>query len=404
MENFMLSFVLYCLLGFSQTVFGQETFQFENYTLEEKVGQLLMVQFCGEEVNSDAERLINEAHVGGFIFYKWANGLKNPYQVQRLSVGLQKLSSIPLIIALDQEGGRVVRLKEGFMPFIGNDELSLMAPMTLVTDYAEAVAQELRAVGINMNLAPVVDVNSNPLNPVINTRSFGDKPEVVTLFGEAVLKGYQRSHLISCLKHFPGHGDVLIDSHLELPVLYKTKEELRRLELLPYVNLCHLADAVMTAHLFLPKVDPLNCASLSKLFIESILRDELGFSGIVVSDSLLMSGLKQHCNDVLEAAIRAINAGTDLLILGGKKLTGKDKEGELMIEKILEIYRGLVDAVKAGKISERRIDRAFERLLTLKNKYQIVQDSLLDEKDIENGVNTPAHRRITEKLISSIEK
>lgn len=336
---------------------------FASMSLEEKVGQLLMVHFNGEIANEEAETLIQEIHVGGFIYYNWANGLTSPAQVKNLSQSLQALSSIPLLIAVDQEGGPVCRLTKGFTVFPDNKSIA----MTGDEEYAEACAftigQELLAVGVNLNLAPVVDVNSNPRNPVIGIRSYGDAPEIVIPFAKKAVQGYHRAGILTSLKHFPGHGDVEVDSHRDIPFLNKSKEQLQQLELRPFAALAASADTIMTAHIMVPAIDPVNCATLSKKILD-ILRREIGFEGVIISDSLVMEGLLKNCASVDEAAIRALNAGCDLLLLGGKQLHGSKLE--LSVADIKRIHQSLVTAVKEGAVPEARVNEAVNRVLKLK--------------------------------------
>lgn len=233
------------------------SYSLKEMTLEEKVGQLLMVHFNGEKVNDDAKILVKDTKVGGIIYYNWSNGLHSPEQIQTLSTGLQKLTEanqnpIPLLIAADQEGGVVARLNNGFTKFPGNKALGETFDPNLAEGAALAMGEELQAVGINMNLAPVVDVNSNPRNPVIGVRSFGDEAETVLAFGKKALNGYRQAQIIATLKHFPGYGDVAVDPHEDLPIVRKSKEELERVELLPFAKLASSADAIMTAHILVP--------------------------------------------------------------------------------------------------------------------------------------------------------
>jgi beta-N-acetylhexosaminidase len=338
-------------------------------SLEEKVGQVLMVHFHGEELNEDARALIEKAHVGGVIYYTWANGLQSLDQVAKLSKDLQDLSRVPLLISTDQEGGIVSRLQKDFTTFPGNMALGMTKDPELAFASAFASGQELLAAGINMNLAPVVDVNQNPKNPVIGIRSFGSDPKEVALFGEKALEGYKTAGVIACLKHFPGHGDVETDSHYELPTVNKTKEELFRQELLPFAFLAQSSEAIMTAHIMVPALDPNSCSTLSRPTLQ-FLREELGFEGLILSDSLTMQGvLKQSDYSLETAAIQAFDAGCDMLILGGRELLGC--RIPVTVEEIIGVHRALVHAVEEGRISEKRLDASVQRILDLKEKYAL---------------------------------
>lgn len=341
-------------------------------SLEEKVGQLLMVHFQGEVVNEDARALIQETKVGGIIYYNWSNGLTHPTQVQALSAGLQQLANenrffIPLLIAADQEGGRVARLQGEFPRFLGNKAVAEMGDPNLAEGIALAMSKELQSVGINMNLAPVVDVNSNPRNPIIGVRSFGETPEIVVAFAEKALEGYRQAGMIATLKHFPGHGDTEIDSHLDLPIVRKSIEELEEIELSAFRQLSGMAPVVMTAHLLVPALDVDHCSTLSSKTL-SYLRNEIGFEGVIISDSLVMQGVLKRCQSVDEAAIMALNAGCDILLLGGKQVNGEHTL-ELTVEDIKRIHSSLAKAVEENRISEERLNQAVDRILALKKRY-----------------------------------
>lgn len=371
-------------------------------TLEEKIGQLLIVHFNGKIANEAAKALIQKTHVGGFIYYNWANGLDSPEQVLNLSSGLQKLSDqnrlpLPLFIAIDQEGGVVARLTRGFTIFPGNKALGMTDDSKLAEKAAFAMGQELGAVGVNVNFAPVVDINSNPRNPVIGVRSFGDSVETVISFAENALQGYQRAGIITSIKHFPGHGDVELDSHQDLPSIKKSKQELQNAEFLPFKALAHLTDMVMTAHIIIPSIDPINCATLSKNLL-SILRDEMGFEGVIISDSLVMEGLLKNCSSIDDAAVKALNAGCDILLLGGRKLTGTHTDLELTVTDIQRIHQSLVEAVRTGFIAEERINQAVERVLRLKNKYTLSLTA--NSENLKHLVNTQEHQLLTKKIAS----
>lgn len=336
-------------------------------SLEEKVGQLMIVHFNGTETNEEARQLIQEAHVGGFILFNWANGLTSPEQVRNLTTGLQKLTKTPLWICIDQEGGPVKRLQEGFEGFPGNREMVEKYKPEEIDQVATKSAQQLRSLGINMNLAPVVDV-SNKIS-YIAPRTFGDDPDIVVQFAEPIIKAYRKEKVLAVPKHFPGYGTVTIDPHTDLPINHKTIVELFRSDLRPFSRL-H-PDAIMTAHILLPAVDPKSCATLSKPILQDLLRKDVGFHGLVLSDSLVMEALLKNCETIEEAAIQAVNAGCDLLILGGKQILDSQKGFELTVSDNLRIHQALLNAVKTGRISNERLEEAVQRSLLLKKRYSI---------------------------------
>lgn len=383
-------FSLLSSLGFASA------FEVSEMTVEEKVGQLLLVHFNGEQANEDAQILIQQLHVGGIIYYTWANGLHSPDQVRSLSQGLQELAStnnypIPLLIAVDQEGGRVNRLKSGFTVFPGNAALRMADDPSLVFPSALATGQELKAVGININLAPVVDINSNPMNPIIGIRSFGDTAENVITYSKDTLEGYRQAGILSCLKHFPGHGDVDIDSHLDLPVLSKSKDQLLQEELRPFFELANLADVIMTAHIMLPAVDSKNCATLSKEVLD-LLRNDIGFDGVVMTDSLMMEGLLKNCVSIDVAAIDSLNAGADILLLGGKQLHEGLVGLEMTVSDIQRIHHALIKAIKEGVIPEERLNQAVQRILDIKNRVFPLAEKF------DNRIDSTKHEALASKI------
>lgn len=342
----------------------------KSMTLEEKIGQLLMVSFYGTEA-SEAQRLIGEAHIGGVIYYRFSNKLTSPEQVAHLSQGLQEQAQatrtgIPLLISADQEGGRVNRLTTGFTHFppqvtVGNANNEL-----LTQAWAKAVATELRAVGITMNMSPVADVNSNPKNPIIGDRAFGDKAEHVAQHVAATLDGYEGTGVVPVVKHFPGHGDVEVDSHKALPTVDKSFNKLLSHELVPFmVAALKKAPAIMTAHLLLPQIDAERCATLSPTIITGILRKGMNYDGVVITDSMMMQGVLVQQEDVAAGCIEAFNAGHDILLLGGKCLTEEGPK-ELSIDDVIGVHHALVAAVHSGKISEEQLDKSVKRILNLK--------------------------------------
>jgi beta-N-acetylhexosaminidase len=336
-------------------------------TIEDKVGQLIMTYFNGEEANHLAEKLIIEARIGGIIYYDLTNGLKNPEQVKNLSAGLQKLAKEnqlpPLFIAIDQEGGRVARLKEGFTQFPSSEAIGKSGNVELAFEQGKRMSKELLDVGINMNFAPVVDVNSNPDNPVIGSRAFGSDPKVVAAFGLAAVRGYIKGGVLPVIKHFPGYGEVSADPHYSLPTVYKTKEELDRVELYPFGVISKETPVIMTAHMMLPLIDPNSPATLSVKIIGQILREEMEYDGLVVTDSLVMNAIYGDGRDIIDVSIRAFLAGHDILLFGGREFSGaRDMTAEDHVAEIIRIHHGLVEAVKSGIISEERIDQSLERI------------------------------------------
>ncbi len=359
--------------------------QVQDLRLKGKVGQMMLVNLEGESVNRQARKLICESKVGGIVYFNKNNGLTSPEQVKRLSEGLQELSRLnrpflPLFITLDQEGGLVTRLKEGFTVFPGNRALAMTQDISLAEQTAKAMGQEMRAVGINLNLAPVVDINNNLKNPVIGIRSFGKTPELVSRFGLAAIKGFQSAGIIATLKHFPGHGDVEVDSHEDLPILTKSQNQIENFELRPFFELASRVDAVMTAHLMVPSIDSKRCCTLSRPCLD-LLREK-NFNGIIISDSLTMKGVLKNVLSIQDAALAAIDAGCDVVLLA---------QGDADEMGAIQSY--LIDAVRSGRLSESRINRSVARILRLKNQIlpSAAVSSSVESKEI---FNTSIHREL----------
>ncbi|MBS0623581.1 MAG: beta-N-acetylhexosaminidase [Verrucomicrobia bacterium] len=372
-------------------------------TIEEKVGQLLMVHFHGKMANQDSKQLIQNLKVGGIIYYTWANELSCPHQVQNLSLGLQKQThknrlNIPLLIAVDQEGGVVSRLQYGFTDFPGNWAIGRTNNPLLAQQSAYALGQELKAVGINMNLAPVIDINTSSHHPIIGIRSFGSDPYTVSLFADYTLRGYQQAQMIATLKHFPGHGDACIDSHCHLPSLQKSQKELESTDLLPFKKLAQDVEVIMTAHLLVPALDPKRCSTLSEPTL-TYLRENLNFQGVILSDSLSMQAIAESCPSFEEAAIQALQAGCDMLLLGGKSLLESHSMLEFSLSDIQRIHHALVYAVKVGRISEQRLNQAVERILNLKKRYLSISQT--KKLSIQQHVTTLDHQKIAQCIAST---
>ncbi|WP_158227765.1 glycoside hydrolase family 3 protein [Estrella lausannensis] len=374
----------------------------DELSLEEKVGQLLMVHFYGQSANKDSDYLIQDIGVGGIVYFNWCNELKSPMQVQQLSNTLQEtakatLHGIPLFISVDQEGGPINRLKNGFTAFPSNSAVAKTKNPSLAKKAALAIGSELKAVGINMTLGPVADVNVNLENPIIGVRSFGKDPQTVALFAQEALQGYKDAGVIAVLKHFPGHGDVTVDSHQSLPVIKKSFEELSNIELYPFRELKDKTPAIMTAHLMVPCLDPSFCTTLSPLITTDLLKKHLGYSGLVMTDSLVMGALLESCPNHVEASIRAFLAGADILILGGKRFI--DETGiEFNLDDIREIHEGLVEAVCQGRIPLSKINESVEKIIHLKEEYRLFSFDLPDERAIIEDVQTEASRLLAKEI------
>lgn len=324
-------------------------------TLDEKVGQLLMVHFKGATLNDEAMRLIDEAHVGGFCYYDYLNELSSKEQVLKLTNELQAYSSIPLIIAVDQEGGKVQRLKKW---------ARYIPPACEMVDPYEAgniTGEDLASCGINLNLAPVLDLYLG------HGRSFSSDPDGVVDAADKFIQGLKNHGIWHCLKHFPGHGFTQVDSHYELPVSeYDSKN------IFPFKALIQEAPFVMSAHVLIPAIDKDYPVTFSHEWLTQILRNEMQYQGVVMSDSLTMDGILSQCDSICDAAYKALVAGCDMLIIGRKALSGQPAQSECIVEDIIAVHHFLVDCIKNGMLSEEMIDRSVGRILGLKHQLMAV--------------------------------
>jgi beta-N-acetylhexosaminidase len=345
--------------------------------LEHKIGQLFLIGFQGDSIDISHPIVadIQQRNLGGVILFdrflagqdptQERNNIKSATQVKTLTSALQGLSRTPLLIAVDQEGGKVRRLKPelGFPATASGAELGQKNDTTLTTIHSATTADMLQALGINLNLAPVVDLNSFPENPVIGQldRSFSAQPDRVIEHAGAWIKAHKQRGIISCLKHFPGHGSSRTDSHLGFTDISETWTEA---ELTPYRELIGsgTAEVIMTGHLFNKILDPIHPATLSPLIIGNILRQQLHFTGVVVSDDLQMKGIT-NLYGLEEAACLALAAGIDLLIIGNNL----EYDPDILARVIPAVQR----AIGRGAITEELIDNAYARVQRLKENYEL---------------------------------
>jgi beta-N-acetylhexosaminidase len=344
----------------------------KNMTLKEKLGQLLFVGFDGYEYNEHIRVLVEEYKVANVILF--ARNIKNIEQLSALNKSLHQeimkhTKTMPLI-SIDQEGGLVTRIMSGatFCPGSMTIASTSLQNSQLV---GELMGEELTRLGINMNLAPTLDVNNNPNNPVIGVRSYSDNPEMVSQFGLEFIKGLQSKGIIATAKHFPGHGDVEVDSHLGLPVVEHDKERLNQVELYPFKKVIGTVDAIMTAHIFFKAYESEQLpATLSKKVLTDLLRKELGFEGLIVSDCMEMKAI----DDIYTTA-----KGVEMGIIAGLDMAFISHTFEKQI-KALELIE---KAIEDGKISIAEIDEKVNRILKYKEKTRVAIET--------NFLNNPNH-------------
>jgi beta-N-acetylhexosaminidase len=344
--------------------------------LRRKIGQLLIVGFRGCRP-ADCEliiRDIREHHIGGVVLFDQEmaetsikrRNIESPAQVRALIEHLQAQATLPLLVSIDQEGGQVNRLKPdyGFPESISHAELGQLNSPVETYRHAEATAKTLAGVGINLNLAPVVDLELNPENPIIQGkgRSFSKDPETVFQLASEFIKAHRAQGVLTCAKHFPGHGSAPGDTHLGLTDSTHTWNEQ---ELIPFQRLIEadLCDMIMSAHIFNANLDPDHPATLSRAVVTDLLRGTLGFQGVICSDDLEMKAISSHYG--LEGSVpAAIEAGVDMLCFGNNLSYDPD-----IAPKAIDI---LQHAVNSGRIAEAHIEASYQRVLALKRQAQLV--------------------------------
>ncbi len=359
-------------------------------SLREEVGQLFMPTIPGLTPEQGAA-LVKRYHLGGVIYFP--ENLHTPRQTAELSNGLQKAAvkngGIPLLISTDEEQGPVSRLPY-VTRFQANKYLAATKhPDDDVRTAARVTGEELRAVGINQDNAPDADVNVNPRNPVIGVRSFGADPKKVAHLVGVAIDAYRAAGVATVAKHFPGHGDTATDSHTGLPVITHSMKTWERLDAPPFQTaIAHHTDVIMTAHIVVPGLDKSgDPATMSKAVLSGLLRDKLGYDGVVITDSLEMTGatIKYGAN---EAAVRAVRAGADML---------------LMPQSIGGSINAVINAVKAGRIPQSRIDEAVTRIVRMKTERGLFRSPYVNAGKADSVVGSKEHKAAARKVAADVD-
>jgi len=374
-------------------------------TLEEKVGQLFVMRVYGHSATTPdqadidanlkeigvrtAAELIAKYHVGGIIYFAWAHNTRNPHQIADLSNGIQRAAldqprGVPVLISTDQEHGIVARVGKPATLFPGAMALGAGGSRADARTVGRIGGAELRAIGIRQDYSPVADVNVNPANPVIGVRSFGADPDAVAGLVAAEVKGYQGSGVAATAKHFPGHGDTAVDSHYGFPVITHSRELWSSLDAVPFRAAIRAGiDSIMTAHIMVPALDPSgDPATLSHPILTGILREELGYDGVVVTDSLMMEGVRTKYGDD-RVPVLALKAGAD----------------QLLNPPSLDVaWNAVLNAVRGGELTEARLDESILRVLRLKSKLGLLTDPYVTDGGVDGTVGTPAHLKAADRV------
>ena len=349
------------------------------------VGQLLIGSLPGTTITPEIRSLAREFSLGGVTLF--ARNIEAPEQVAELSIDVQTLAAeLPLWVGVDQEGGRVARLRKPFTEWPPMAVLGRSGSTDLASRFAAALAAELTAVGITLDYAPVLDIHTNPRNPVIGDRALAESAESVAQLGAAIVRGLQDNGIAACGKHFPGHGDTAVDSHLELPLVEHPPDRIRRVECVPFREAIGAQVAfIMTAHVLVPSLDEERPATLSPRIVQDILREEMGYQGVILSDDLEMKAIARTYS-VPEAAVLAIAAGCDgLLICSGD------------VELHAATLEALVHAVEEERISYKRLEHALKRLRAAKERFLAAPVAARAPR-LQHVLGCDEHQRIAEEM------
>lgn len=360
-------------------------------TLQEKIGQRLMTGFPGTEMTEEFRRVVKEHKIGNVILFR--ENIRDCGQLKQLCREIQELvrqeTGHSAFIAIDQEGGIVTRLKEDGVNVPGAMALGATGDPENAYRAGKLIGREMRALGPNINFAPTVDVNSNKKNPVIGVRSYGDDPHTVASFAENAVRGLLEGGALCTAKHFPGHGDTDLDSHLALPCVDKPMEELEKLELIPFKAAIEAGvSAVMTAHILFPQIEPDPIpATMSRRIMQGILREKLGFRGIIVSDCMEMAAIRSHYG-VSNGTLAAFKAGVDLV-----EITHHPQWCAEAAVRILE-------AAESGELDMEEMDESVQRILDYKEKWIEGYES----GDFDFAAAAEESREMMEKTITEVAR
>jgi beta-N-acetylhexosaminidase len=348
--------------------------------LRSSAAKLLIVGFHGHRLEPDIEKLLDRG-VGGVILF--ARNITDPAQVAELTASLKRRSARPLVVSVDQEGGNVARLREGFTPIPSMRAVGRADDAELSFALGKLIGSELRAVGFDLDFAPVLDVDTNPQNPVIGPRSFGRSPDIVSWHGLALAAGLGAAGVAACGKHFPGHGDTLLDSHFDLPRLEHTLDRLETVELVPFRAAVKAAiPALMTAHVVFKEVDPEWPATMSALVMRALLRNQFGYDGLVLTDDIEMKAIADHYS-LEEVVVRGLNAGVDTFLCCHTP------------EKMNAAIDVIATAVARGHVPAYRFEQALDRASTFATRWAAPPLARFEPSVLGN----PAHRALVERIV-----
>jgi beta-N-acetylhexosaminidase len=358
-----------------------------------EIGQLLIGSLPATTITPELRSLAREFQLGGVTLFK--RNIEAPEQVAELSQDLQAISSdVPLWVAVDQEGGRVARLHAPFTEWPPMATLGRAGDERLAYRFASALAAELKAVGISLDYAPVLDIHTNPKNPIIGDRAIGEDADTVARLGAAIVRGLQENGIAACGKHFPGHGDTAVDSHLALPVVEHPPDRIRRVESVPFREAIRNDVAfIMTAHILVPSLDEQNPATLSPTIVRGMLREELDFNGVILSDDLEMNAIAETYT-VPDAAVHAIAAGCDGVLVCRSKTVSPSEDAQAQAA----VLEALVHAIEDGRIPYKRAEDALARNRKAKERFLAAPVAPGRHSALRQVLGSEEHRRIADEM------
>lgn len=357
---------------------GMIKMNIKNLSLEQKIGQMIIAGFPSSEIDEHFNEIVEKNHIGNIILF--ARNILDAKQLNSLNRVIQqkmiKSNGVEAFIAIDQEGGIVNRIYEGVTLFPGNMAIAASGIEDAAYNTGRFSGKELKALGINLNLAPVLDVNNNPDNPVIGVRAYSDNAEIVASKGIEYTLGLQGEGVAAVGKHFPGHGDTNVDSHLSLPSVLHDFKRLNEVELVPFKNAIKRGiEGIMIAHILFPAIETERLpGTLSQKVITGLLREQLGFDGLIITDCMEMKAIADYYGTV-DAVVMAVKAGADLICISHTK------------QYQIDATKAIIKAVEEGEISIQRIDKSVERILKVKDKYKSTT-----EKDLSSIVGCQEHK------------
>ncbi|MBA2259073.1 MAG: beta-N-acetylhexosaminidase [Acidobacteria bacterium] len=349
-------------------------------------GQLAIAGFAGHSIPAELKSLAREFDLGGVIFF--ARNVESPEQVADLSRQAQDLAAeLPLWVSVDQEGGRVARLKAPFTEWPPMMTLGRSADEQLARRFAEALATELKAVGISLDYTPVLDIHTNPKNPVIGDRALADTAGEVARLGKVLIEVLQANGIAACGKHFPGHGDTSTDSHFELPLIEHPPDRLENVELVPFrAAIESRVAAIMTAHILIPALDRERPATLSPQVVDHLLKRQLGYDGLVLSDDLEMTAISGRYG-MPEATVAAINAGCDAVLMCGDD---QDRQGQAI--------EAVIRAVEAEELPLKRVEDALARHRRVKERFLSRRARPLGDQQLRAVLGRDEHQAVAAEM------